>query len=210
MHNLILVGNAQQILNYLKFKICRNRSCLLAHIQRIITCFQNQFQEQLLGALLDLFIALPGKRGYALKKRMLYGAKPGLPAKTFLLFAQELQSQRPIQLCNQYSLLTQGLVSTNKIVRITEKERWDYDPLQIARDYIEYSQLDEAKSILINAILSTPEHLELHIDLLELYRLTQDYPGFINQHAALQLTDPVVQKLYQDTELFFNEQPQLQ
>ena len=66
--------------------------------------------------------------------------------------------------------------------------------MELARDYIEYSQLDEAKHVLEMAILEQPERLEIHYELLTLYQSMRDSAGF-NQmliqltHAGIDLID---------------------
>mgnify|MGYP006276854891 CR=1 FL=1 len=80
---------------------------------------------------------------------------------------------------NQYSVLARGLEGSDRLVEQSKQPvQISIDPLELARDYIEYSQLDEAKSVLEKAILQQPERVELHHELLDLYRSTRDASGF--------------------------------
>ena len=71
------------------------------------------------------------------------------------------------------------------MIQQIEKEEKEDDPLAIALDYIEYSQLDEAKQVLEEAILVRPERLDLRQELIDLYRLTGDSNGFHQMLAKL-------------------------
>ncbi len=80
---------------------------------------------------------------------------------------------------NQYSIFTKGLIGTQDLVQqaASASTKQAYDPLNLARDYIEYSQLAEARDVLEKAIVNEPHRLELHQSLLELYKSTQDVSG---------------------------------
>jgi Tfp pilus assembly protein FimV len=95
---------------------------------------------------------------------------------------------------NQYSIFTRGLIGTQNLVRLVDaSEEQTYDPLDLARDYIEYSQLTEAKDVLEKAIISEPHRLELHQGLLELYKSTHDVSGLkkmVELFATLDIAMP--------------------
>jgi hypothetical protein len=87
---------------------------------------------------------------------------------------------------NQYSLFTKGLVGINTLVQQIETiNAHGHDPLEIARDHIEYSQLEEAKQVLEKAILKQPTRQDLHHELLELYQSTLDSAGFYKMLAEI-------------------------
>ena len=60
-----------------------------------------------------------------------------------------------------------------------------HDPLAIARDYVEYSQLDAAIETLEAGVLGDPERQELQLDLLELYKVTKNIQAFTKMHFLL-------------------------
>lgn len=95
---------------------------------------------------------------------------------------------------NQYSIFTKGLLGTQSLVQqVISSDEQAYDPLDLARDYIEYSQLSEAKDVLENAIINEPHRLELHQSLLELYKSTQDISGLkkmVEFFASLNIPKP--------------------
>jgi Tfp pilus assembly protein FimV len=59
------------------------------------------------------------------------------------------------------------------------------DPLTIALDHIEYSQLDEAQDVLEQAILAQPEREDLRRELIGLYKSTRDMNRFYQMLAKL-------------------------
>jgi hypothetical protein len=45
-------------------------------------------------------------------------------------------------------------------------------------DYIEYSQLDEARKVLETAILKQADRVDITVELFQLYKSTQDHTNF--------------------------------
>jgi tetratricopeptide (TPR) repeat protein len=60
------------------------------------------------------------------------------------------------------------------LIASTAKDSYDHDALSLAKSYIEVSQLDDAIEILEQAILENPGRMELHDELLPLYRQTRN------------------------------------
>ncbi|NOQ63043.1 MAG: hypothetical protein GQ582_00850 [Methyloprofundus sp.] len=172
------------VLNYLTSSILRKPHDLLTHVQRIIYCYEQKNEAQLYAALADLFVILQ-ESGSALKQRMLLGASNKL-SPILLQPLQAYLNEPKLLETNSHTVLVSGIESDLKLVNSANKTSTiEHDPLQIARDYVEYSQLDEAISTLEIAILATPEYVELHEDLLELYKLTKNIEGFNKMHLAL-------------------------
>jgi hypothetical protein len=61
------------------------------------------------------------------------------------------------------------------------------DPLQEAREHLEYGQLEEARQVLESAILAQPLRLDLHRDLLEIYRRSQAREAFLTMQRRLNI-----------------------
>ncbi len=187
----------KDFLEKLVFRIARRPKHLISHIQRIYYCFHTNLNEQLFAAIVDLLVVL-NNRGQAISWRILMGAKSQLSADQFDVLKKHLKSEHAdvnLLVGNQYSILTRGLLGVNDMVQQQKKQdQVIYDSLELARDYIEYSQLDEAKHVLEMAILEQPERLEIHYELLTLYQSMRDSAGF-NQmliqltHAGIDLID---------------------
>lgn len=163
-----------EALEKLVFLIAKKPKCLINHVQRIYYCFQENLGEQLYAALVDLLIIL-NKQGQAISWRMVLGTKSQLTAEQFqelkgYLKGNQVSTSRLKG--NQYSVFSKGLVAVNKMIWQIENEVKEDDPLMIALDYIEYSQMDEAKAVLQEAILLQPEKMALHQELFDLYKLT--------------------------------------
>ncbi|MDP2902026.1 MAG: hypothetical protein Q8N96_02815 [Methylovulum sp.] len=168
-------------LEKLVFRIARKPKDLISHIQRIYYCFHTNLNEQLFAAIVDLLVVLD-KRGQAISWRVLMGAKTRLSAEQFDALKKHLKdghADANLLLGNQYSILTRGLLGVNNMVQPIKKQgQIVYDALELARDYIEYSQLDEAKQVLENAIFEQPTRLDIHHELLALYQSMRDSAGF--------------------------------
>jgi hypothetical protein len=169
-----------EALEKLVFLIAKKPKCLINHVQRIYYCFQENLGEQLYAALVDLLIIL-NKQGQAISWRMVLGTKSRLTPEQFQELKDYLkgnQASTSRLTGNQYSIFSKGLVGVNKMIQQIENEVKEDDPLMIALDHIEYSQLDEAKTVLEEAILVQPERLDLHQELFDLYKLTGDSNRF--------------------------------
>ncbi|MCI0734090.1 MAG: hypothetical protein L0Y38_09760, partial [Methylococcaceae bacterium] len=59
------------------------------------------------------------------------------------------------------------------------------DPLQQARDYLEYCQIDEARMVLERAVLENPERMDIQTELLELYQAGRDLENFKKLYREL-------------------------
>lgn len=177
-------------LEKLVFQISKKPKRLIAHVQRIYYCFQMQLDDQLFAALID-FLVILNKQGSAISWRMVNGAKSRLSEQQFDLLNDYLNNSnaQAHQLPgNQFSIFTRGLSGSDQLISQTAKADTpinEHDPLVIARDHIEYSQLDEAKQVLEKAILEQPTRLDLHYELLTIYQSMRDTGGFNSMLAKL-------------------------
>jgi len=176
------------LLDTLVFRVAKTPKCLLTHVQRIYYCYQAKLDEQLYAALVDFLIVL-NRRGAAISRRMVIGARSALSTKqlkTLQRYLQHTKIDSQLLPGNRYSLFSKGLIGTPHIVRLTEdKHQLDVDPLILARDFIEYSQLSEAQAVLETAILKQPDRLELHEELLILYQSIRDADSFNRMYSKL-------------------------
>lgn len=196
--------------NFLKnlvFLVARKPKRLVTHIQRIYYCYQANLQEQLFAALVDLLVVL-NRRGKAISRRMIIGTKSKLSQEQYKMLLEFLVKDLDTTLLpgNEYSVFTKGLVGTrNLLQRIETPDEQEHDPLDLAYDYIEYSQLDEAIDILEKAIINQPQRLELHQCLLELYKSTLDTSRFMKMFHIIAGLDVVMPDDWDTLQAFFNE-----
>jgi hypothetical protein len=175
-------------LEKLVFQISRKPKHLLAHVQRIYYCFHMDLNEQLFAALVD-FLVILNRQGREISRRMVMGAKSHLNSAQFKILNDYLRDDyldvQPLS-GNQFSILTKGLIGVSDIIQhITSPDEHQHDPLDLALDYIQYSQLDEAQQVLEKAILEQPARLDLHHELLAIYKSTHNTAGFNQMLAEL-------------------------
>jgi hypothetical protein len=167
-------------LEKLVFLITKKPKNLINHVLRIYYCFQKNLNKQLFAAIVD-FLVILNKQGQAISWRVVLGSKSRLTPDQFKELKGYLKddyTDTNLLPCNQYSVFSKGLIGVNKMIQQIEKEKKEDDPLIIALDHIQYSQLDEAKEVLENAILAQPERLDLRQELFNLYKLTGDVNRF--------------------------------
>lgn len=199
--------SAEKGLERLVFQVSRKPGGLVGHLERIYYCFQHDLNEQLFGALIDLLIVLK-KVGQELSKRMIVGSRSRLTENQFqTLFNQLNNSLTSSDLLpnSRYSCFTKGLQSMAVSVRLSEGDGYlEHDPLALARDYIEFSQLENAIHILEQAIFVQPERMELHDELLSLYRSTRNKTGFKRIYEELCSKSIGLPPKWQQLNDFFN------
>ena len=196
-------------LENLVFRISRKPKCLITHVQRIYYCFQTHLNEQLFAALADFLIIL-NKRGQNISSRMIMGAKSRLnpdQSKALKNYLKDADANISLLSGNQYSIFTKGLLGLDKIIQqIKTDDEYGHDPLDLARDYIEYSQLEEAEQVLEKAILEQPTRLALHHELLALYQSTRNLTGFNQMLAELTLAGVAMTDEWKQLNNYFKAQ----
>lgn len=198
---------AEQMLENMVFQILKKPSALVLHLQRICFCYQHNLTDSLFAALVDFLIVLDGK-GHQLGCRMVKGAKSKLTPQQYAILDNGLKaSADEVKWLsgNLHSLFSRGLIGTNVLV-IKEQgnQAQQHDPLDIARDFIAYSQLDAAMETLENAVLADIERQELHDDLLELYKVTQSMERFIKMYDVLSGQTKTIPAGWSELKGFFN------
>jgi hypothetical protein len=200
--------NSAQTLESIIFQILKKPTALVAHLQRIYFCYRHNLTENLFAALVDLLIILEG-RGHFLGCRMVKGAKPRLHPDQYKILMKALEAfgdEVRLLTGNMYSVFSKGLIGTHVLViRENIKVQQEHDPLDIAHDFIAYSQLDDAMELLENAILVDLERQALHDDLLELYKVTQSFERFMKMYDMLAGQVKNVPAGWNELKGFFNE-----
>lgn len=168
------------ISDYFAHAIAREPVNLLVHVQRINYHRSKADQEALFGALADLFITLQGKADY-LQRRMLESSKACLSGEGYAILnqclgMQQLESNQQLH-CKE-SVLAHGCRGAIRLIEKNgERQETEWDALLIAQDHLEYGQLEEARSVLLEAIEKNPQRLDLHKELIAIYRHTRDKVG---------------------------------
>lgn len=206
--NLQWLHSHPALLSHLVATIARQPKNLLTHLQRIYLCYQQDLPEQLYGALTDFFIVL-NRRSLKFSSRILAAVSSKLPEQQYQLLRNYLlqKDSPPQQLpSNAFTVLGKGFIGTSKLVTQLQemaKQEQQHDPLLLARDCIEYSQLPEAIAILENAILETPDREELHTELLDLYKSLRDFESFSRMQQQLEAIGNPFESLWEETHMFF-------
>ncbi len=172
-------------------RVSRQPNKLIFHLQRIYYCYFENMPEHLYASLVDLAIVLKGKKD-GINKRMYLGARKALnePHRVEFdrFFSQEEYREYDLPL-NNYSVLGKGQLSNRPLLVIeqtnNQAQQAQYDPLMLARDYIEYSQLDEARVVLEQAVTENPDNRDYHEELLGLYKSTRDKENYFKMYEQV-------------------------
>lgn len=187
------------------YKVLRKPKQLMFHLQRIYFTFNNAMSDQLYAALVDLLWILRGK-GELLSLRMVSATASVLSAQQSERLCNYLKEyDDSVLLGNQFSLFTTGIIGCRRVLTEFDKLDTKHDPLVIARDYIEYSQLEQAMETLQNAILEAPERLELQVELIALYRITKSYLSYITMTNKFQERQMIMSNEWRDAAEYFAE-----
>jgi hypothetical protein len=193
----------EDILENLVFEISKNPKHLIIHIQRINYCFKRNNSEQLFAALSDLFRILDHK-GTPICKRMYASTKSRLGPDRKEQLQQYLENTAELTE-NKFCVLGIGVIGTvNLVQQIHSSGDQDHDPLLLARDHIEFSQLEEAKRVLEKAIVEISEREALHVELLRLYKATKDISSFHKMYEVLKALNNPMQEEWDKLNIFFN------
>lgn len=173
---------------YLDYAVSRTRNDLRCHIQRLYLHINRQDAEAVYGALVDLFIILK-ETGRPLRERMLNVSRIILDDEKRQFLVRHLDKGITATDAippSKTSLFSKGLSGSNRLViKLETREVPQQDPLEEARDHIEYGQVDEARQVLEAAILEEPLRPILHHDLLEIYKSTKAKEQFLEMRRRI-------------------------
>ena len=188
------------------FKVVRDPEKLMSHIQRIYLTFNLGMHEQLFAALVDLVWVLNGS-GTALSGRMVMATQSLLTEQQIEMLAFHFKRKNTDLLVgNRFSVCTTGITSNREILfKKNHNTVVGHDPLDIARDFIEYSQLDEALETLEDAVLNMPERKDIRIELLDLLKLTRNKEAFIRIRDSLLAVDFSLTSDWQELSDFYGD-----
>jgi hypothetical protein len=164
---------------------------LLNHVRRIYLHLALNEPNELYGAMLDLHLVL-GDKGERLRHRLLKIARNLLPQEMRDLFISHqhtgLQSHQPLP-PSQYSVLgnffTGGIRLVTQQTADIQPNGRETDPLELAREELNFGDICVAQQILEEALLQSPRRLGLHYGLLEIYKHTQSIDDLLAMKKRL-------------------------
>ena len=148
---------------------------LRVHAQRILLAVEDKLTDYLPGALQDLMIALSGK-GKPFFTDLLEQAKPDLSEENYQhLLEQFDKNDHQNQCWKKGSILANGVCNGQTMITFdsAEEESGFASTLEEARAYIEYGQIEEARELLENDLLTNPYSNDIEEELLYLYQSLQ-------------------------------------
>ncbi len=164
---------------------------LLNHVRRIYLHLACKQTHELFGAMLDLHLVL-GDKGAQLRHRLLGMTGKLLSREMQAFFITHQQSgvlpQQPLP-ASRYSVL--GNFFTGGLRLVTPQKSEDQpsgreiDPLELAREELNYGDISVAQQILEEALLRAPKRLGLHYGLLEIYKHTQSLEDLLAMQDRL-------------------------
>ena len=183
-------GYEIELANQLSAMVSADPQNLKVHIRRICLYFDLHQADFLFGALIDLWIAFNG-RGRDFFRIILFATKVRLKEEDFkqlhkLFVNKELSASKTPSA--RLSVLSQGLSGSLKLVSLVDDNvasQQQRDPLVEALEYLEYSQVEQALSVLEVAVMIEPTRKDLQQHLLEIYLSTLDLHGLKEMEKKL-------------------------
>lgn len=195
----------EDLYQQIMFKVFRQPKQLPSHLQRIYFTYSHGMAEQLYAALVDLLWVLDGN-GKALSHKMISASKSLLTEEQFGMLRNFIKQPDIILLTgNKFSIFCTGLVGTNTLVTKHEAVAIEQDPLILARDYVEYSQLDAAIQTLETGVVDIPDRQELQTELLELYKVTKNIKAYTKMRDLLIQKELNLSNEWQELDDYFTE-----
>lgn len=198
----------RQAASFFASRSARTPADLRNHVQRINHQIRHKNPDGVYGALLDLFIILKD-RGHPLRARMLKNARHLLQDEWLEQLSQRLDkgiTELDAMPLSHSSILSKGCAKSLRLVeKIDAGSVHGWDALQEARSHLEYDQVDQARCVLEAAILQGSIRLDIHEDLLEIYKHTRDKSNFLKMQRQLTTKDHSLLRLWHRLAAFFGE-----
>ena len=178
----------ERVSKHLAHKIIRRVADLESHIQRILIYSKFQNSDAAYGALLDLFIAL-GDKGISIRQRMLDMVAevigPARYSQLLGVLERGITSDELLP-CTPYSMLGGSFVGASRLVYKCSVDDVDIrPPLEEARDLVDSGMIEEGRKLLESSVLLDRGNEALNVELLEIYRHTEDADAFNRMFVEL-------------------------
>jgi hypothetical protein len=168
--------------------VSRDPKDLEAHTRRVLLAAQVPLSDRLFGALLDVFLAL-GPNGRHLREQLLDRAALHLDPDDQLFFRHCLaEGLRPdAQLpSTPGSVLDPAIMGTSRLVEKQRVAVAEVGVLEQAISLLDDGDLDGAKQLLEDALLSNPTDVAVANELLLIYKHSRDDAAVAAMVARLQ------------------------
>lgn len=166
--------------DYFSHSVAREPLDLRSHVRRIFVAYSEEGATDLFAALIDLFIVL-GDRGASLRRRMLEYSKSRLGTHEYRRLKEAIDGT-PDQVSSDFvpgSVLCRGVIGKMALSRFgVARSRGVRDPLIEAREFLEYSQVEEARKVLEQVLIREPQREDIQKELLDIYWSARDQKGF--------------------------------
>jgi hypothetical protein len=169
----------------------REPANLLNHVRRIYLHLGHKQSGPLYGAMVDLYLAL-GEKGAGLRHNLLQQTRKLISQEQYDLFINHLhQGLKPHHslTASQHSVLGSFFGCEKRLVVEGNAEQVpperEIDPLELAREELNYGDITVAQQILEEAVLQSPKRLGLHYSLLEVYKHTRSLEDLLSMKERL-------------------------
>lgn len=187
---------------HLGFYVGRHSLDLLAHVRRILLWAASGNREATYCAVIDLFQVL-GAKGVALRRDILERVAPILCSAQIYSLSSRLAVTGTLTPLADLPASRFAIGSDSKLVypaaRAEVPPNLRPSPLEEAREYLYYGQVEEALRILEAALPQDPENADLQRELLEIYRHAGNLAGCQRMHRLLGTRDPAIEELWVET-----------
>jgi len=166
-------------------RVLRQPKYIVLHLHRIYFCYHHALSEPLYAALVDLLLILDSK-GKHFSRRLVLESAEGLSKPRLKILLNYLKQANDLHVFgNSFSVFTKGFLSTKSLISLTDTSQVEYDVLNLARDYVEYGQLEQALEVLESSLLEMPDRFDIQNELLELYVITRNKVAYIKMTHQL-------------------------
>ncbi|MEW8313402.1 MAG: hypothetical protein AB2669_19885 [Candidatus Thiodiazotropha endolucinida] len=176
---------------HLAHSVAREPFNLINHVRRVRLHLAYNDADASFGAMLDLHLVL-GDKGISLRGSLLRQLKKILPQDRYDLFLKHYKpGLRPDQSlpASRHSVLGNFFAGNTILVKKetprTTPSLKQHNPLNLAREELNFGDVSKAQQILEEALIEAPKTPELHHELLELYSHTRSLEDLIRMQERL-------------------------
>ncbi|MEX8518607.1 MAG: hypothetical protein AB3X44_08855 [Leptothrix sp. (in: b-proteobacteria)] len=181
-------GEPMDAWRHLTAMIARDPLDLASHVRRVLLACRPPLTERAFGALVDLFLAL-GSQGRGLRQSMLEQAESWLDPddanflRAYMDLGLRTDSSLPAALG---SALDRAVSGSAQMVARHRVEAVEVSPLERATSLLDNGDLEGARTLLEEALLSDPTDTQIATELLLIYRHSRDDAAQAAMTAKLQ------------------------
>lgn len=173
---------------HLSAMVARDQQDLASHVRRVLLACRPPLTDRAFAALVDMFLAL-GSQCRQLRQMMLEQAAPCLEPedvaflRTYLDAGLRTDSSLPSA---PGSIFDRAVSGSGQMVARQRVEAVESTPLERATSLLEHGDLEGARTLLEEALLSDPTDTQIATELLLIYRHSRDDAAQAAMTAKLQ------------------------